>query len=193
LNRKIPPAIFKYRRYFSVSALAFCIVLKHYLKGTTSIQLILAGVIIVGAGMAFRMYTASYLFGRHIETEIGASFLCSSGPFAYIRNPLYLGNFIIGIGMAVSLNEWYGYAIFFCQYTLVYSFLIPYEERYLLDKFGYVYTDYSTQVRRFLPRLRGYKGQTKVIPKYKLGVLSEKYHVMILVLGFLIYRLLFVK
>jgi hypothetical protein len=111
----------------------------------------------------------------------------------YIRNPLYLGNFIIGIGMAVSLNEWYGYAIFFCQYTLVYSFLIPYEERYLLDKFGYVYTDYSTQVRRFLPRLRGYKGQTKVIPKYKLGVLSEKYHVMILVLGFLIYRLLFVK
>jgi hypothetical protein len=78
LNRKIPPAIFKYRRYFSVSALAFCIVLKHYLKGTTSIQLILAGVIIVGAGMAFRMYTASYLFGRHIETEIGASFLCTS-------------------------------------------------------------------------------------------------------------------
>lgn len=186
-------AIFKYRRYFSVTALTICIVLKLHLKGTTSTQLILAGVIIAGAGIVFRMHTASYLFGRHIETEIGASFLCSSGPFAYIRNPLYLGNFIVGIGMAVSLNEWYGYAIFLFQYTLVYSFLIPYEERYLLDKFGYVYTDYSTQVRRFLPRLRGYKGHSKVIPKYKLGVLSEKYHVMILVLAFLIYRLLFVK
>ena len=156
-------------------------------------QLILAGMIIVGAGIVFRMYSASYLFGRHIETEIGAEFLCTSGPFAYIRNPLYLGNFIIGLGMAVSLNEWYGYALFFGQYTLVNSFLIPYEERYLFDKFGHVYTDYSTQVRRFLPRLRGYKGQTKVIPKYKLGVLSEKFHLLVLVLAFLIFRFLFVK
>ncbi len=193
MNSKIPAAIFKYRRYFSVSALTIGIVLKHYFKGTTSMQLILLGVIIAGAGMAFRMYSASYLFGRHIETEIGASFLCSSGPFAYIRNPLYLGNFIIGIGMAIALNEWYGYALFFSQYSLVYSFLIPYEERYLKDKFGYSYTDYSTQVRRFLPRLRGYEGRIKVTPKYNLGVLSEKYHVMILVLAFLIYRFLFVK
>jgi protein-S-isoprenylcysteine O-methyltransferase Ste14 len=193
MNNKIPALIFKYRRFFSVKALTIGIFLKHYLKGTTSIQLILAGIIIVGAGMAFRMHSAGYLFGRHIETEIGASFLCSSGPFAYIRNPLYLGNFIIGIGVAVSLNEWYGYALFFVQYALVYSFLIPYEERYLLEKFGDVYADYSIHVRRFFPRLSSYKGPNKVIPKYKQGILSEKYHMLILVLAFLIFRFLFVK
>jgi protein-S-isoprenylcysteine O-methyltransferase Ste14 len=193
MNNEIPFLIFKYRRFFSVKALTIGILLKHYLKGTTSIQLILAGIIIVGAGMAFRMHSAGYLFGRHIETEIGASFLCSSGPFAYIRNPLYLGNFVIGIGVAVSLNEWYGYALFFVQYALVYSFLIPYEERYLLEKFGDVYADYSTHVRRFLPKLSSYKGPNKVIPKYKQGILSEKYHMLILVLAFLIFRFLFVK
>ena len=59
-------------------------------------------------GIEFRMHTVIYLLGKHRTTKIEADFLCTSGPFAYIRNPLSLGNFIIGLALSISFKKRHG-------------------------------------------------------------------------------------
>lgn len=185
--------MFKNRRYFNISTLILSIALKFYLHRTTTLLLFITGFTIVTAGMAFRMYSASYLLGRHIVTKMEAAFLCTSGPFSYIRNPLYLGNFIIGTGLCITFNEWYGYAIFFIEYICMYSIIIPSEERFLQKKFSNSYVMYKKHTRRFLPGVNAYKGDTEIRPEYKIGILSEKHYVIILIITFMIFYLLFVN
>jgi len=185
--------VFRNRKFFSTGVLIFLIVLKICLRGTTSLSLIIIGAAIIGAGIAFRMYSASYLWGKHIVTEIEAEFFCTSGPFAYMKNPLYFGNFIIGLGACVAFNEWYGYTVFLAEYAFRYSVVTSYEEKYMQDKFGDDYAEYKAQTRRFLPKLKAYKGGKKTTPNYKLGAWSEKYHVLILLTSLIIFYIFFVE
>ena len=169
------------------------VIIKVSLDGTTSMPLFISGLMLVLIGMAFRMFSAGFFLGRHIVTEIEANFLCASGRFAYIRNPLYIGNMIVGFGIALSLNEWYGYAILALNYTYMYSIIIPYEEAFLEEKFSNSYTKYKAQVRRFLPRLKGYKDCQEVIPNFKLAFLSEKYYLLILLITYVFFYFFFLS
>ncbi len=186
IYNKISAFVFRNRRFFSITAIIVVIGLKFFLKGTTSLFLFRIGLIIVVVGIVFRMYCASYLLGRHIVTKIEADFLCVSGPFAHLRNPLYLGNFIICIGVCVSFSEWYGFLIGLGNYIFLYSFIIPYEERFLQEKFGDIYLEYKAYTNRFIPRLTGYKSHTEIFPNYKLGILREMSYLIILVVIFVI-------
>ncbi len=193
MDNTIPVFVFRNRRFVSITTFIVPTVLKFCLDGTTSLLLFGLGSIIVVAGMAFRMYSAGYLWGKHIVTKIESDFLCTSGPFAYIRNPLYLGNFVIGLGFCISLNEWYAYAIFIIAYTCLYSIVIPHERKFLQEKFGNAYLEYRARTGRFLPRLKSYQGGKKPHPDRKLGVASEIYHLIILVIAFITIFLLFVR
>ena len=184
--------MFKNRKFFSISAFAIPIVLKIFLHGRTSMLLLIVGLIIVIMGMALRIYSAGYLWGRHIVTKLEADILCTSGPYAYLRSPLYLGNFIVGVGICISLNEWYGYTLFLINFICMYSIIIPYEERFLQEKFGDVYIKYKANTRRLLPKLKGYKSSMKLNTNYKLAIWSEKFYLIILVMIFIIFYLLFV-
>ncbi|NQT82824.1 isoprenylcysteine carboxylmethyltransferase family protein [bacterium] len=193
MDNRIPAFVFRHRRFVPIATLMLLVILKICLHGTTSLLMLIAGALIVASGMGFRIYSAGYLWGRHTVTEVESDFLCASGPFAYIRNPLYLGNFAVGMGVCVSLNEWYAYAIFIAEYAFLYSIIIPYEERFLEEKFGDAYAEYKARTRRFLPRLKGYKGGARVSPNYKSGAASEKYYLVILGMTFILFYLLFVR
>lgn len=153
---------------------------------------LLVGLVIVVIVQTFRMYSASYLWGRQAVGKIEAEFLCTAGPYAYIRNPLYLGNFFIGIGLCIAINEWYAYAFFITSYAFVYSIVIPYEEKFLQEKFGATYAEYKTQTGRLLPRFKGYKSEEKVTPNYKAGILGEIHVPIILAIIFVSIYLLYV-
>jgi len=174
-------------------ALAASMGIKFYFGGTTTLQLLIFGLLVMVVVQAFRMYSASYLWGTQAVTRIEAEFLCTSGPYAYVRNPLYLGNFLIGISLCIALNEWYAYILFVISYVSVYSIVIPYEERFLEGKFGNAYADYKTQTGRLLPRLKGYKGNMSVTPNYRAGILGEIHVPIILGMFLAIIYLLFVK
>jgi len=176
--------VFKNRRFFSIISLIVVIGLKFYLKGSTSLFLFVTGLIIVAIGIVFRMYCAGYLLGRHIVTKVEAEVLCVSGPFAYLRNPLYLGNGIICLGICVAFNEWYAYLIGSGNFIFLYSFIVPHEEKFLREKFGDKYLEYKANTKRFIPRLTGYKNNTEIFPNYKLGILREISHLIILVVFF---------
>ena len=141
MNDKFSASVFRTRGVYMFIALVGSMVLKFYLGGTTTLPLFVGGVTIMAVVQVFRMYAASYLWGKQAVTMIGADFLCTAGPYIYVRNPLYLGNFLIGISLCIAINEWYAYALFIISYAFVYSIVIPYEEKFLQEKFGDAYIE----------------------------------------------------
>ncbi len=78
--------------------------------------------------------------------------LAMSGPYAYTRNPLYLGSLLIGIGFAVaSRNMWIG-LVLVLMFFVIYVPVIRGEERFLREKFP-EFEAYTQRVPRMLPRI----------------------------------------
>lgn len=78
--------------------------------------------------------------------------LATSGPYAYTRNPLYLGSLLIGLGFAVAARSlWVGIALVAMLFA-IYLPVIRDEEAFLRAKFP-EFEEYARQVPRMLPRL----------------------------------------
>ena len=77
--------------------------------------------------------------------------LTMTGPYAYVRNPLYLGSIIIAIGFAVAARDlWVAVAIL-AMFVLIYVPVIRGEETFLRNQFP-AYDDYERRVPSLLPR-----------------------------------------
>jgi protein-S-isoprenylcysteine O-methyltransferase Ste14 len=78
--------------------------------------------------------------------------LATSGPYAYTRNPLYLGSLFIGVGFAVAAQSlWIGLALV-AMFFAIYLPVILDEEKFLRQKFP-EYGDYARRVPRLFPGL----------------------------------------
>jgi protein-S-isoprenylcysteine O-methyltransferase Ste14 len=84
--------------------------------------------------------------------------LTTSGPYAYTRNPLYLGSLMLAAGFAIAARSWWIVAIMLAMFAVVYVPVIAGEERYLRQTFS-EYDDYARHVPRMLPRLTPYGSQ----------------------------------
>ena len=84
--------------------------------------------------------------------------LTTSGPYAYTRNPLYLGSLILAGGLAIAARSWPIVAIMLLMFAAIYVPVIAGEERYLRQTFP-DYDDYARHVPRLLPRLTRYGAQ----------------------------------
>lgn len=78
--------------------------------------------------------------------------LATSGPYAYTRNPLYLGSLLIGIGFAVAARSWSVGALLVVMFFAIYVPVIRGEEKFLQEKFP-EFEEYARRVPRMLPRL----------------------------------------
>lgn len=76
--------------------------------------------------------------------------LCTNGPFHYSRNPIYVGDWLIFIGISVLLSTWWPLLFSPLIWVVLRYFVIRYEEAHLEAKFGSAYQNYQTQVRRWL-------------------------------------------
>jgi protein-S-isoprenylcysteine O-methyltransferase Ste14 len=109
---------------------------------------------------------------------VGGTFLIISGPFAHVRNPLYVGNILLYLGLGIMSFALFPYlqivAIIF--FLVQYYFIVREEEKYLLEKFKDDYRDYCKNVPAFFPRLIPYKNPSIVQPPRnpKAGIRSER-------------------
>lgn len=78
--------------------------------------------------------------------------LATSGPYAYTRNPLYLGSLLIGIGFALAARSWWIGGVLVAMFFAIYMPVIRSEEAFLREKFP-EFNDYARRVPRMLPRL----------------------------------------
>lgn len=78
--------------------------------------------------------------------------LATSGPYAYTRNPLYLGSLLIGIGFAVAARSWWVGVALVVMFFAIYLPVIRDEEAFLRRTFP-EFEEYARQVPRMFPRL----------------------------------------
>jgi len=76
--------------------------------------------------------------------------IVTEGPFRFSRNPLYLGNVIFYLALALIFNTAWPLFLFVPMLCVVQRGIIRREERYLEAKFGETYLDYKRRVRRWL-------------------------------------------
>jgi protein-S-isoprenylcysteine O-methyltransferase Ste14 len=82
--------------------------------------------------------------------------LATSGPYAYTRNPLYLGSLLIGIGFAIAARSWWVGVALVVMFFAIYMPVIHSEEQFLREKFP-DFDEYARQVPRMLPRITRYR------------------------------------
>ena len=166
--------IFKYRSY---TPIPFLLIM--FLYANPNIWSLLVGLIIALIGEAIRIWGVSWAGSETRTTgEVGGSFLVVSGPFAYVRNPLYVGNILIYTGLGIMSFALFPYLqiigliFFYFQYKLI----VQEEENYLANTFGEDYENYRRNVPSFFPKLKPYKAKGVVQPEYilKKGLQSEK-------------------
>jgi protein-S-isoprenylcysteine O-methyltransferase Ste14 len=78
--------------------------------------------------------------------------LATTGPYAYTRNPLYLGSFTIAVGFAFAARSWWIVAILAVMLVAIYLPVIRAEEAFLAQHFPQ-FTEYAGRVPRLLPNL----------------------------------------
>jgi hypothetical protein len=83
--------------------------------------------------------------------------LTTSGPYAFTRNPLYVGSFLLGIGVTVAGGLWYFVLAFVVFYLAVYGTTMRGEAELLTSLFGDRYRHYAAHVPAFVPRLTPYR------------------------------------
>ncbi|HTU35048.1 MAG TPA: isoprenylcysteine carboxylmethyltransferase family protein [Candidatus Acidoferrum sp.] len=78
--------------------------------------------------------------------------LATTGPYAYTRNPLYLGSLLIGIGFAIAARSWRIGIVLVVMFFAIYVPVILSEEAFLREQFP-EFDDYTRRVPRMLPRI----------------------------------------
>lgn len=107
---------------------------------------ILIGLAVCAGGLSIRAWASG-----HIKKERE---LAVSGPYQYTRNPLYLGNFILGLSVAVGTNSWWCVLIFAAYFLVFYPPVIKEERERMKRLFPAKYEEYKKHVPLFFPKLK---------------------------------------
>lgn len=94
--------------------------------------------------------------GRNTKTQVAES-LNTSGLYSVVRHPLYLGNFLIALGIVMHSAAPWLVAIFAMAFALYYERIMFTEEAFLRQKFGSMFIAWSNQTPAFVPKLRHWK------------------------------------
>lgn len=149
--------IFKNRSYTPIPFLILMLIFQK-----VSMLSLIIGLPIALLGTFFRFWGISYA-GSETRTTgtVGGTYLIISGAFAYVRNPLYLGNILMYLGIGIMSMALFPYlqiaALFFFYWQ--YSIIIGEEEKFLKQKFGEQFEEYISAVPRFIPRFTPYKNK----------------------------------
>lgn len=106
----------------------------------------------LAVGLALFGWTL-WTFHRHhttVNPYASATTLCTGGPFRFSRNPIYLGDWFILIGISLLMNTLWPLVFAPLIWITLRFGVIRYEEAHLEAKFGNAYRDYKTRVRRWI-------------------------------------------
>src|SRR6266513_5481344 len=110
---------------------------------------IFLGAMVGVIGLWIRAFAAGYLHKQKVLTV--------TGPYAYTRNPLYLGSAVLALGAGVATDSLISAGILVVYFAVVYSVVMRREEGELLEQHGEAFRKYAATVPLFLPRLTAAK------------------------------------
>lgn len=124
------------------------------------------------AGLLLRGWAAGHL-AKNMS-------LAEGGPYAYVRNPLYLGTLLVAAGLVIATRRWLLAALFAAVFVLIYLPVIELEQQHLSKLFP-DYADYSRRVRSLWPTL--HPAKSAAVFQWKLYLRNQEYQAL---LGFLV-------
>lgn len=112
------------------------------------------------SGLAVRLYTIGHTpkntSGRNTKKQV-ADTLNTSGAYSLVRNPLYLGNFLMVLGIVLFVHLWWMTLIYTLAFWLYYERIIFAEETFLRNKFGETYLSWANRTPAIIPSFNHYK------------------------------------
>jgi len=128
--------------------------------GRPSARSIARGLPLAFAGELLRCWAVGYSGVTTRNDSVTAPKLVTAGPYAYVRNPLYLGNFITAAGFAIAFtgknSKGARRALIvgsLAAMAAVYAAIVPHEEAFLHGQFGEAFQRYCERVPRIVPQL----------------------------------------
>lgn len=110
-----------------------------------------AGVVLFVAGLGLMSWAAVVMW-RHHTTVIPwghVDHLVTGGPFRFTRNPIYVGDLLVYLGVTLVAGTWWPLALLPLPVFVMQRLVIAREEAYLLERFGQPYAAYCARVRRW--------------------------------------------
>jgi hypothetical protein len=123
-----------------------------------------AGLLCASLGQALRFYTLGQVpEGTSGQRDVLEAWtLNTQGPYAYVRNPLYVGNLGITLGLLLVANDVWTYVIGLGFFFGEYFFIIRAEENFLRGRFNELFDAFCRKVPRWVPRLSpAYEGKLR--------------------------------
>ena len=116
----------------------------------------LACLLVSFAGLAVRVLAVAFApagtSGRSTKRQ-SAKTLNTTGLYSTVRNPLYLGNYLIALGVVLTPMAWWLPVIYTLTFWLYYERIIMAEEAFLCERFGDAFTAWAEKTPPFVPRL----------------------------------------
>jgi protein-S-isoprenylcysteine O-methyltransferase Ste14 len=127
----------------------------------------------VAMGTSLRVWGTAYLGSDAMRGAVmQGDRLVAAGPYRYLRNPLYLGSWLLGFATAILMPP-SGAAFFLLASSVFVLFLISAEERFLTARLGDVYQEYCRRVPRLWPRTGAGDATSSARPHWLQALLAE--------------------
>ncbi|HEY7785326.1 MAG TPA: isoprenylcysteine carboxylmethyltransferase family protein [Pyrinomonadaceae bacterium] len=114
-----------------------------------SFSTLIVGGIVSIVGLGIRAWAAGHIRKNEV--------LATTGPYAFSRNPLYLGSFLLGLGFTIASGRWLLALLFAALFLGIYLPVMRVEASTMASVFGRDYERYAEAVPLFLPRLSPYR------------------------------------
>lgn len=109
------------------------------------------GLIVTIVGQLTRAATIglTYVPREGNKKNVHAEELITTGLFTHCRNPLYVGNILMLLGLGIIANSLFYITVFIPLFLFIYQSIVLAEENFLRNKFGSVYNAYCSKVNRW--------------------------------------------
>lgn len=170
----------KFFEYRSYQPLLLLLVLleerEHFYHITDNIYYEIFCILVAFSGMLVRILTVGFVHegtsGRNTKSQ-KADELNTTGLYSIVRNPLYIGNYLILLGISLLAQNYEVVILNTVIFTVIYTPIIFTEEAFLLEKFGEKYLEYVERVNCIWPSFKKFKKPDR---KFSIRMVLKREH-----------------
>ena len=157
-------AIFSHRMQVGLAAVALggLVVRPGNIFGSYQALGISASIALVVLGLALRAWAGGCAGSHTRNATIEAPSLVTGGPYAHVRNPIYLASIVLGLGMVGLLGDPWMFGLYVAVFIFLYTSIVPAEEAFLRRTFPEEFARYCENVPRMIPRLTPWRDAAPV-------------------------------